>query len=59
MTDETKDQSNRVEQLYDGKFDALWRGHVIFENGRVKRFKTEKEAWKFLARCDAAGKIIH
>jgi hypothetical protein len=25
----------------------------------VKRFETESEAWKFLARCDLAGKIIH
>jgi hypothetical protein len=25
----------------------------------VKRFEAESEAWKFLARCDLAGKIIH
>jgi hypothetical protein len=25
-------------------------------NGRVKRFETESEAWKFFCRCDAAGK---
>jgi len=25
----------------------------------VKRFETENEAWDFLGRCDAAGKIIH
>jgi hypothetical protein len=59
MTDETKAQSNSVERLYSGKYDALWHGCVVFENGRVKRFETEKAAWEFLARCDAAGKIIH
>jgi hypothetical protein len=32
---------------------------MTYENGRVKRFETENEAWEFLARCDAAGKIIH
>jgi hypothetical protein len=32
---------------------------VVYENGRVKRFKTESEAWAYLARCDEAGKIIH
>jgi hypothetical protein len=32
---------------------------MVYENGRVKRFKTESEAWEYLARCDEAGKIIH
>jgi hypothetical protein len=32
---------------------------MVYENGRVKRFKTESEAWAYLARCDEAGKIIH
>ena len=31
----------------------------MYENGRVKRFETESEAWEFLARCDLTGKIIH
>jgi hypothetical protein len=59
MTDETKNPSNRVDAPTSGKFHALWRGRVVFENGRVKRFKTESEAWEFLACCDAAEKIIH
>jgi hypothetical protein len=59
MTDETKNPSNRVDPSTGGKFNAFWRGRVVFENGRVKRFETESEAWEFLARCDAAGKIIH
>ena len=32
---------------------------MVYQNGRVKRFKTESEAWVYLARCDEAGKIIH
>jgi hypothetical protein len=43
----------------DGTYLAFWRGQVVYENGRIKRFKTEGEAWEYLTRCDAAGKIIH
>ncbi len=58
MTDGIKNPSNRVDPSANG-FHAFWRGRVVFENGRVKRFKTEREAWEFLARCDSVGKIIH
>jgi hypothetical protein len=53
MTDECKIQKNSVER------STLWHGLLAYENGRVKRFKTEREAWEFLTRCDAADKIIH
>ena len=59
MTDETKIEGNRVDRLSDGKFHAFWRGRVVYENGRVKRFESEREAREFLAHCDVAGKIIH
>ena len=59
MADEIKDPSNTVDRAADGVFHAFWHGRVVFENGRVKRFKTEREAWEYLARCDLAGKIIH
>jgi len=59
MTDETKTSDNRVDLTHDGKFHSFWHGRVVFENGRVKRFETEREAWEFLARCDLAGKIMH
>jgi hypothetical protein len=52
-------QTNRVDRSDDGAYRAIWRGQVAYENGRVKRFKTEGEAWEFLRRCDEAGKIIH
>jgi hypothetical protein len=57
MADDTKsvDPSNRVELSYNDGFIAFWRGRMVFENGRVKRVKAEKEAWEFLARCDLAG----
>ena len=59
MVDETVSQDHRVDCSHDGKFRAFWRGRVVFANGRVKRFETEQEAWEFLARCDALGKIEH
>jgi hypothetical protein len=59
MTFEVKIQSNRVDRSANGTFCAFWHGQMAYENGRVKRFETERQAWEFLARCDAAGKIIH
>lgn len=59
MTDEIKNHRNKVDRSADGVFHAFWHGRVVFENGRVKRFKTEREAWEFLARCDLVGKIVH
>ncbi len=51
--------NNRVEPSSGGGFIAFWKGSMVYENGRVKRFETEFDAWEYLARCDAAGKIIH
>jgi hypothetical protein len=59
MTDEIEKPINRVDQSANGSYLAFWRGRVVFENGRVKRFETERQAREFLARCDAVGKIIH
>jgi hypothetical protein len=58
MADTIKNPSNRVESSANGIFYAL-REKMVYENGRVKRFETEREAWEYLARCDLAGKIIH
>lgn len=58
MTDENNDQINSVD-CSDNGYHAFWHGRMVYENGRVKRFKTESEAWEYLARCDEAGKIIH
>jgi hypothetical protein len=59
MTDEIKNSNNRVDHSFRGGFMAFWRGKVVYENGRVKKFETEPDAWDYLARCDTAGKIIH
>ena len=59
MTDEDQIQSNRVDRLMNGAFSAFWHGQIAYENGRVKHFETEREAWEFLNRCDVAGKIMH
>ena len=59
MPDEIKNPRNRVEPSTNGGFIAFWSGQVVYENGRVKRFETEHNAWEYLTRCDIAGKIIH
>ena len=55
----TKGSGNQIEKSASGDFIGIWRGRTVYENGRVKRFQTEDFARAFLARCDAAGKIIH
>jgi hypothetical protein len=54
---EIKTNENRVDRSANGTFLAFWRGRVVYENGRVKRFETESEAWEFLSQCDLAGNI--
>jgi hypothetical protein len=56
---EIKTDENRVDRSANGTFLAFWRGRVVYQNGRVKRFETESEAWEFLSQCDLARKIIH
>jgi hypothetical protein len=50
---------HKVERSPSGGFIAFWRNQAVYEKGRVKKFPSEEEACAFLARCDAAGKIIH
>ena len=57
-TDEIKGSANRVDPS-GMSFLAFWRGRIVYENGRVKRFETENEAYEFLARCNSAGRFIH
>ena len=57
-TDEIEGPANRVDRS-GMSFLAFWRGRIIYENGRVKRFETENGAYEFLARCDLAVRIIH
>ena len=59
MAYDDKTQTNRVDHSASGAFSAFWHGQIAYENGRVKRFDSEVAAWEFLARCDAAGKIVH
>ena len=42
----------------DGTYLAFWRGRIVYEKGQFKHFQTEGEAWDYLNRCDAAGRII-
>jgi hypothetical protein len=59
MSKEIKNISNRVERSYEGKCYAFWRGRIVYEHQktRVRRFETEREAWEYLALCDALGKL--
>lgn len=59
MTVEDNTKTNRVDRSTNGAFSAFWHGQMAYENGRVKGFETEREAWAYLACCDTAGKIIH
>ncbi len=55
----TEGTPHKVEKMADGRFMAYWNRRVVYENGRIKRFATSDDALAFLARCDAAGRIIH
>ena len=55
----TEGTPHKVEKMGDGRFMAYWNGRVVYQNGRIKRFETSADALAFLARCDAAGRIIH
>jgi hypothetical protein len=50
---------HKTERSPSGGFVAFWRNQAIYEKGRMKKFPAEEDARAFLARCDAAGKIIH
>jgi hypothetical protein len=58
MTDEIKNPNSRVDRSANGKFHAIWRGQVVYMSGRVKEFEAERDAWEYLARFDAVGKIL-
>jgi hypothetical protein len=58
MADQLTDQ-HRIERSPSGGFIAFWRNQAIYQKGRMRKFPTEEAARSFLARCDAASKIIH
>ena len=59
MSDDIMNQSSQVHRLAAGEFYGLWRGQGIYlAGGRIRLFNTRKAAWTFLARCDAAGRVI-
>jgi len=58
MTDEIKNPGSRVDRSANGKFHAIWRGQLVYMSGRIKEFEAERDAWEYLARCDAEGRIL-
>ena len=54
-----KGGNHQIERSTTSEFMVFWNGQAVYENGRIKKFQTGSEARDFLARCDAAGKIIH
>jgi len=59
MISEFKNWRTRVKRSASGGFNAIWRGQVVCENGRVKKFESEDDTRAYLDRCDTAGRIIH
>jgi hypothetical protein len=59
MIGEFNNSRNRVERSASGGFNAIWRGHDVYEKGRIKKFDSEDDARAYLDRCDTAGRIIH
>jgi hypothetical protein len=56
---EIKNPTNQVHRAANGRFYALWRGQIVYiPGGTVRHFANERDAWAFLAQCDAAGGII-
>ena len=54
-----KGEGHQIERSTTGEFMVFWNGQAVYENGRIRKFQNRNEARDFLARCDAAGKIIH
>jgi hypothetical protein len=50
---------HKIEPSASGGFIAFWENRAVYANGHMRKFLTEVAARSFLARCDAAGKIIH
>jgi hypothetical protein len=50
---------HKIEPSASGGFIAFWENRAIYTKGYMRKFPTEVAARAFLARCDAAGKIIH
>jgi hypothetical protein len=59
MPGEPRNPDNRVMLSYDGRYQAFWRGRVVYDQAksRIKRFEKESDAWEYLALCDALGKL--
>lgn len=59
VSDQSERWENRVDPFVKGGFIAFWHGRPVFENGRIKTFDTQDEAWQYLIRCDAAERITY
>ncbi len=59
MSDEIKNPNNQVDRSANGKFHVLWHGVLVNTSaGTVREFDTEHEARTYLARCDAARRLV-
>jgi hypothetical protein len=57
MRDDIKNLDSRVDRSANGTFHAFWRGQVVYENGKVREFDTERDALGHFERCNAAGMV--
>jgi hypothetical protein len=59
MSDEIKNPRNQVSRLANGRYYVLWRGVVVSGPGGIREFASEDEARAYLARCEAAGRVVN
>lgn len=53
-----KSPKNQLGRTANDKFIAYWRGQAVSRAGVIRHFDTEQEAREYLARCDAAERIV-
>jgi hypothetical protein len=58
MSDEIKNPGNQVSRLANGRYYVLWRGVVVSGSGGIREFNSEEAAGAYLARRDAADRVV-
>lgn len=55
---DVKNPANQIHRISGGYY-VLWRGMLASgPNGIMRVFESEEEARAYLARCDAAGRMV-
>jgi hypothetical protein len=54
MSNLLKSDDNQVTKSFNGKYRVFWRGKVVND----REFETIRDALEYLARCDAADRLV-